>query len=82
MLLSPHQPSSKFKEICNVLEIIKLLAIHTGIRFREPTAYICLYHAYQNQTEFLTLYVNNYSGIAVVYPSRSPPCSKKFAFLR
>lgn len=48
MLLSPHQPSCKFKEICNVLEIIKLLAIHAGIRFGEPTAYVCLYHAYQS----------------------------------
>ena len=40
MLLSPHQPSCKFKEICNILEIIKLMAIHTYIRFREPTLYI------------------------------------------
>ena len=28
--LSPHYLCCEFKEICNVLEIIKLLAMHTG----------------------------------------------------
>ena len=48
MLLSSHYLCCKFKEVCNVFEIIKLLAIHTGIRLRKPTAYVCLYYTCQN----------------------------------
>ena len=46
--LSPHYLCCEFKEICNVLEIIKLLTIHTCIRFGKPSAYICLYYTCQN----------------------------------
>ena len=47
-LSSPHYLCCKFKEICNILEIIKLLAIHACIRFGKPTAYISPYHTCQS----------------------------------
>ena len=66
----------KFKEICNIFKVVKLVAIHTGIRLREALANICLCHICQSLLgvgfqQFIILFIAHnilcYFNILAIY---------------